>query len=94
MLVARLDVYIIDNVLPLLQEGKSYCVIEAALRAIEMVARAMHQDRLGESFTMTKRRDDLILSVLRGCSVREKNPSDTIKLRLLGLQTVHAILYV
>lgn len=93
LITSRIEVHIINNILPVLVPTSPYEVKENGLRAIDLIGKAVHPSRL-EKFVL-KSRDELIKVVLNLMNPQGPNikPDPNIhKLRVLGLEALSTLI--
>jgi hypothetical protein len=93
LVTSRVEVHIINNIIPILQTATSYEVKENGFRAIDLIGKAVHPDRL-EKFNL-KSRDELIkviLSIINPQGPNVKPDPNIHKLRTLGLETLSTLI--
>jgi len=94
LITSRVEVHIINNILPVLQGPASLEVKENGLRAIDLIGKAVHPNRL-EKFVL-KSRDDLIkviLSIMNPPAEPNAKPDPNIhRLRSLGLEALSTLI--
>ncbi|KNC53573.1 uncharacterized protein AMSG_01283 [Thecamonas trahens ATCC 50062] len=64
LIQSRIEVHIINHLLPQFVSAKLPSVQEALVRASDLIGKAMHPDKLGDAKFVLKQRDDLLTAVV------------------------------
>ncbi len=94
LVTSRVEVHIVNNILPVLQAPATAEIKENGLRAIDLIGKAVHPDRL-EKFVL-KSRDELIkviLTIMNPPAEQNAKPDPNIhRLRSLGLEALSTLI--
>jgi hypothetical protein len=90
LITSRVEVHIVNNILPVLTKSKAHEIKENGLRAIDLIGKAVHPRRL-KDFVL-KPRDDLVKCILETINPQKLDKSVNIhRLRVLGLDSISTL---
>ena len=108
LMSSRLEPHVLNNVMPIMKTASSEDLKECVIKAIDLIGKAMHPERLSpDSKFLMKQRDQLIAGILRylgmaapseGDSKRKSSSGSSVKhkptnhIRVLGLNAIATLI--